>query len=213
MVVQFNFSPPWRISGEVIQGLWLVKIASIQQYVPKEFEIVKILGNRTLCCLQMNHYNRPESIVQYKELIVNPALIEFNGRRGFWSSHIYVDHPLALAWGHEQLGLQKEMATFELSKDQFSVYQSDRILFNAEFSQHWLRWNMSFNHGVGFGILEGQVLYFNILRGKANNVGWCRITPFVPKDSPIGFLSTLKQTWIGLNHHHLDCLWNGSLVA
>ncbi|MDX2098288.1 MAG: acetoacetate decarboxylase family protein [Leptolyngbyaceae cyanobacterium bins.59] len=211
-MVRFDFPPPWRIAGEVVQGIWLIDSAHVAEYIPKQFEIVNVLGSKTICCLQFNNYNHPHSLLQYQELIVNPALVAYNGRKGFWSSHIYVNTELSLSWGH-LLGLPKEIATFEWNRNRFAVKQDHKLLLEAEFAQPVFRWNMPFNRGTGFGLLDGKPVYFNILKGHARGVGIGRIRPRIPTDSTLSFLSMLQPTWIALNHRMLDCLWNKPTLA
>ncbi|MEG4571225.1 acetoacetate decarboxylase family protein [Microcoleus sp. N3A4] len=102
---------PWNLQGYAVQTLQLVDVARVRPLVPSELEIVSLLPGKTLGGIYISSYGLG-SVMEYNELIVVSAIVNYAGKWGAWISHIYVDNPNSVAGGREIWGLPKELATF-----------------------------------------------------------------------------------------------------
>jgi acetoacetate decarboxylase len=123
-------SAPWTLQGHAVHTLQLVDRVQARAFVPSDLDIISVLPGQTLGVVYLASYG-PESALPYHELIVVPALTRSGIHLGFWISHIYVDHPDALAGGREIWGLPKELAQFTWltgEQRQVMVRQDDRVV-------------------------------------------------------------------------------------
>lgn len=102
---------PWQLQGRaVIHTQWL-DAAAARQAVPPELALVTPVPGKTLGAVYFASYTAGSSL-EYRELIVVPATVRCGMKVGIWISHIYVDHPQALAGGREIWALPKQEAEF-----------------------------------------------------------------------------------------------------
>ncbi|GAB4222847.1 MAG: hypothetical protein Tsb005_15970 [Gammaproteobacteria bacterium] len=116
--------PPWRLFGKAFVCCGLFDSTAIRPLIPKDLRIVNVLPNRTLGSILIAHYNE-QSTYSYHEVIVAPALVAHKKNKGFYISHICVDHQDALVGGHSIWGLEKFTA-------QFSWDEHDNISVSSE---------------------------------------------------------------------------------
>ncbi len=99
-----------------MQLLHLIDVASARAFVPDGLGVVSVLPGKTVGGLYAAAYEH-DSVLEYNELIVVPALTRYAGRLGFWVSHIYVDNPASAAGGRAIWGLPKQMARFSWTEE------------------------------------------------------------------------------------------------
>jgi acetoacetate decarboxylase len=175
--------PPWRLAGHGACWLRLVAIDQARELVPDRYSLVSVLPGRTLGAIYLASY-QAGSTLEYRELIVVPALVHYRGRRGAWISHIYVDDERSVAGGREIWGLPKELAQFQDDADgslSVTVRQGAQVLCHLRASAG-LPVLPAPVFAPAFGERGGQTLW---LRGR----GSARLTPCrggieIPADSP-----------------------------
>src|SRR3954454_24020465 len=114
MVKELNKSypvAPWSLTGEAFQTMSFVRDESARASVPDSLDFVFRAGG-----IYFGSYKAGSSL-EYNELIVIQGLVRSSGKHGFWISQIYVDHPAALAGGHDIWDLPKQLAQFEIDTD------------------------------------------------------------------------------------------------
>jgi acetoacetate decarboxylase len=104
-------SAPWRLRGHAVHTLRLVDRMQARAFVPSGLDVISALPGRTLGGVYLAAYG-PGSALPYHELIVVAALVRDGAHVGGWISHIYADHPDAMAGGREIWGLPKALARF-----------------------------------------------------------------------------------------------------
>lgn len=122
---------PWKLQGFAIQCLNLVDSKLAKDFIPSQLEIVSFLPGKTLGGIYISSY-KPGSLLEYNELIVVPGYVRYQGKTGFWISHIYVDNEDSVAGGREIWGLPKEMAKFSWDKNSVRIYQGKNSQANNE---------------------------------------------------------------------------------
>ncbi|WP_225977590.1 acetoacetate decarboxylase family protein [Nostoc sp. CENA543] len=132
---------PWRLEGYGIQTLHWVDVKQAAAFVPSELEIVSFLPGKTLAGIYVSAYEA-DSLLQYNELIVVPAVVRYQKHIGAWISHIYVDNEDSVAGGREIWGLPKEMAEFSWHHHgKVSVRQNQRELCHINYQKGM--WSLS----------------------------------------------------------------------
>ncbi|MDJ0772560.1 MAG: acetoacetate decarboxylase family protein [Mastigocoleus sp. MO_167.B18] len=158
---------PWRLQGFAIQSLNLVDSKVAKDFVPSQLEIVSFLPGKTLGGIYVSSY-KSGSLLEYNELIVVPGYVRYQGKAGFWISHIYVDNEDSVAGGREIWGLPKEMAEFSWDKNSVTISQtnnsqSNNKLCNLEYNQGLFNlpiWWKSEVSGSCFSGLSSDLLFF-----------------------------------------------------
>ncbi|MFN6487157.1 MULTISPECIES: acetoacetate decarboxylase family protein [unclassified Nostoc] len=131
---------PWTLQGYGIQILHLVNIDQVRPLIPLELEIISVWPGKTLGSVYLSHYGSG-SVLEYSELIVVPALVNYQSKFGPWISHIYVDNPDSVAGGREIWGLPKELAEFTWEQGKYvTVHQENRKLCSLKYNQQSLAW-------------------------------------------------------------------------
>ncbi|AVH70731.1 acetoacetate decarboxylase family protein [Nostoc sp. 'Lobaria pulmonaria (5183) cyanobiont'] len=131
---------PWTLQGHAIQTLHLLNIDQVRPLIPLELEIVSVWPGKTLGSVYFSNYGSG-SVLEYSELIVVPALINYQRKIGAWISHIYVDNADSVAGGREIWGLPKELAKFTWEQGKYvTVHQENRKLCSLKYNQQSLAW-------------------------------------------------------------------------
>ena len=131
---------PWTLQGYAIQTLHLVNIDQVRPLIPLELEIMSVWPGKTLASVYLSHYGSG-SVLEYSELIVVPAVVNYQRKIGGWVSHIYVDNADSVAGGREIWGLPKELAKFTWQQgNHVTVYQENRKLCSLKYNQQSLAW-------------------------------------------------------------------------
>jgi acetoacetate decarboxylase len=133
---------PWTLKGYAIQTLQLVDRVQARSFVPSDLDIVPVLPGKTVGVVYLAAYG-PGSVLTYHELIVVPALVRDGTHVGGWISHIYVDHPDAMAGGREIWGLPKELAQFTWQigdERQVTVRQDERVVCTLHYGRPRRLW-------------------------------------------------------------------------
>ncbi|MEH2291024.1 acetoacetate decarboxylase family protein [Nostoc sp.] len=131
---------PWTLQGYAIQTLHLVNIDQVRPLIPLELEIISVWPGKTLASVYLSNYGSG-SVLEYSELIVVPALINYQRKIGAWISHIYVDNADSVAGGREIWGLPKELAKFTWEQGKYvTVHQENRKLCSLKYNQQSLAW-------------------------------------------------------------------------
>ncbi|MDZ7953635.1 acetoacetate decarboxylase family protein [Nostoc sp. DedQUE09] len=131
---------PWILQGYAIQTLHLVNIDQVRPLIPLELEILSIWPGKTLASVYLSHYGSG-SVLEYSELIVVPALVNYQRKIGGWVSHIYVDNADSVAGGREIWALPKELAKFTWEQGKYvTVHQENRKLCSLRYDRQSLAW-------------------------------------------------------------------------
>ncbi|WP_375510217.1 acetoacetate decarboxylase family protein [uncultured Nostoc sp.] len=131
---------PWTLQGYSIQTLHLVNIDRVRPLIPLELEIISVWPGKTLASVYLSHYGSG-SVLEYSELIVVPAVVNFQRKIGGWVSHIYVDNADSVAGGREIWGLPKELAEFTWEQGKHvTVHQGNQKLCSLNYNQQSLAW-------------------------------------------------------------------------
>ncbi|MBN3927242.1 acetoacetate decarboxylase family protein [Nostoc sp. NMS4] len=131
---------PWTLQGYAIQTLHLLNIDQVRPLIPLELEIVSVCPGKTLGSVYLSNYDSG-SVLEYSELIIVPALINYQRKIGAWISHIYVDNADSVAGGREIWGLPKELAEFTWEQGKYvTVHQKNRKLCSLKYNQQSLAW-------------------------------------------------------------------------
>ncbi|MBN3942469.1 MAG: acetoacetate decarboxylase family protein [Nostoc sp.] len=131
---------PWTLQGYAIQTLHLVNIDQVRPLIPLELEIISVWPGKTLASMYLSNYGSG-SVLEYSELIVVPALINYQRKIGAWISHIYVDNADSVAGGREIWGLPKELAKFTWEQGKYvTVHQENQKLCSFKYNQQSLAW-------------------------------------------------------------------------
>lgn len=109
---------PWIQRGNAFVQGYKVPVALAKQCVPSEFKVVETLPGSgfTAGALYIAKYDNRSS-VEYSELILQCATVEYQGHKGIWIGAIYVDNVIAQQMGIEVWGLPKKLATFQWGQE------------------------------------------------------------------------------------------------
>ncbi|MEH2406993.1 MAG: acetoacetate decarboxylase family protein [Nostoc sp.] len=131
---------PWTLQGYAIQTLHLVNIDRVRPLIPLELKIISVWPGKTLASVYLSNY-RSGSVLEYSELIIAPALVNYQSKIGAWISHIYVDNTDSVAGGREIWGLPKEPAEFTWEQgERVTVHQENRKLCSLNYNRQNLAW-------------------------------------------------------------------------
>jgi hypothetical protein len=180
---------PWHLYGTALQSLHAIDRATAKQFVPLDFDIVAVLPGKTIGSLYLSIYES-NSTLQYHELIVAPALVNYQGKIGAWISHIYVDNPQSVEGGRNIWGLPKQMADFSWDDGRVTVSQAHNCLCRVDRSSlslplsFWRNFKLS---GNVFGGLERDILAFQ--GDVAAMLKWTPLSLHIPPASPFASLN------------------------
>ncbi len=150
---------PWRLQGCAIQTLHLVNIDQVRPLIPLELEIISVWPGKTLASVYLSNYGSG-SVLEYSELIIVPALVNYQRKIGGWISHIYVDNADSVAGGREIWGLPKELAEFTWEQgNHVTVHQGNRKLCSLKYNQQILAWRQWLS-ASGFSAKGADLLIF-----------------------------------------------------
>jgi hypothetical protein len=131
---------PWTLQGYAIQTLHLVNIDLVRPLIPLDLKIISVWPGKTIASLYLSKYGSG-SVLEYSELIIAPALVNYQRKIGGWISHIYVDNADSVAGGREIWGLPKELAEFTWKEgEHVTVHQGNRKLCSLKYNQQTLAW-------------------------------------------------------------------------
>ncbi|MEH2311481.1 MAG: acetoacetate decarboxylase family protein [Nostoc sp.] len=131
---------PWTLQGYAIQTLHLVNIDRVRPLIPLELKIISVWPGKTLASVYLSNY-RSGSVLEYSELIIAPALVNYQSKIGAWISHIYVDNADSVAGGRKIWGLPKEPAEFTWEQgERVTVHQENRKLCSLNYNRQNLAW-------------------------------------------------------------------------
>lgn len=191
---------PWTLQGYAFQTLQLIDVEQVRPLIPPEFEIVSVLPGKTVAGVYLSCYGSG-SVLEYSELIVNPAILRYCGKIGGWVSHIYVDSADSVAGGREIWGLPKELAEFTWEKgsravsgyeNSVVVRQGEQTLCRLSYNQPNFGLPLPFSADV-FSTLSASILLFKgELKGRLGLVG---SQLQVPSESPFANLG-LERPWL-----------------
>ena len=190
---------PWTLQGKALQTIQLVDTMKVRSLVPQELKIVPVAPGRTLATVYLASYG-PGSTLDYNELIVAPALTRYQGKWGFWVSHIYVDNADSMAAGREIWGLPKELAefTWDSERNRVVVRQRDRLLCTLDYGRRFWLWKQRIIPSV-FTLLGSDLLLF---KGEVRaRLGIAGGHLQVPDESPFKNLG-LGRGW--LTYHYKE---------
>ena len=150
---------PWTLQGYAIQTLHLVNIDQVRPLIPLELEIISVWPGKTLASVYLSNYGSG-SVLEYSELIVAPAVVNYQSKIGGWISHIYVDNADSVAGGREIWGLPKELAEFNWKQGKHvTVHQGNRKLCSLNYNQQSLAWRQWLSASA-FGAKGADLLIF-----------------------------------------------------
>jgi hypothetical protein len=115
--------PPWILRGEAIIAAKRVAANVARSFVPADLDLFHVLPGSTLAILALIRYGAG-STLQYRELIVAPAIVRVGWRVGSWISHIHVDSEPSLRAGREIWGVPKQLAQFTWSQNQIETHDT-----------------------------------------------------------------------------------------
>jgi acetoacetate decarboxylase len=198
---------PWELQGYALQTVQLLDVERVRPFIPREFEIVRVLPGKTVGGVYVSHYGSG-SMLEYSELIVAAGLVWYSGQLGGWVSHIYVDNPDSVAGGRDIWGLPKELAEFRWEKTEgiasdysnhLFVCQGTQTLCEISYRPPNFELQLPFS-GNAFGRQSGSILLFN--SKFDSRVGLAGSKLQVPAESPFASLG-LEQTWLTLYENQL----------
>lgn len=185
-------SAPWTLVGDAIQTLHLVNINCVRSLVPKELNIISLWPGKTLGGVYLARY-KSNSVLQYSELIVVPAVVFYQGKIGAWISHIYVDNADSVAGGREIWGLPKELADFTWEGKNVTVRQGDtsgnlrsRLLCRFNYNQHSLAWRQHLSASA-FSAMANNLLTFRAEFDSRLGLVGCNLE--IPDASPFALIN------------------------
>ncbi|HCF26945.1 MAG TPA: acetoacetate decarboxylase [Cyanobacteria bacterium UBA11049] len=150
---------PWTLQGYAFQTLHLLDIDRVRSLIPPELNIISVFPGKTLGGVYLSYYGQG-SVLEYSELIVIAAVLNYKGKFGGWVSHIYVDNSDSVAGGREIWGLPKEMADFTWEHDnRVTVRQGNRTLCSLGYNRQSFGWRQWIG-ASSFSSMESNLLLF-----------------------------------------------------
>ena len=190
---------PWTLKGYAFQTLHLLDIDRVRPLIPPELNIISVFPGKTLGGVYLSYYGQG-SVLEYSELIVIAAFLNYKGNFGGWVSHIYVDNSDSVAGGREIWGLPKEMAEFTWEHDnRVTVRQGNRTLCSLGYNRQ------GFGLKQRLGASSFSTLGFNLLLFPAeveSRFGLVGSKLEIPLESPFASLN-IGQPWLTV---HADSL-------
>ncbi|BAY92587.1 MULTISPECIES: acetoacetate decarboxylase family protein [unclassified Tolypothrix] len=187
---------PWILQGDAVQTLHLVNVEQVRSLVPLELDIISVWPGKTVASVYLSYYGS-NSVLEYSELIIVPAVVSYQGKIGSWISHIYVDHVDSVAGGREIWGLPKELADFEWQEKNITVRQGNRKLCTIDYTQQSLAWRQWLG-ASSFSAMGADLLVFSA--EMESRLGLISSKLEVPPESPFAgiglgqpFLTTSYQ--------------------
>ncbi|MEH1807965.1 acetoacetate decarboxylase family protein [Nostoc sp.] len=185
---------PWRLQGYAIQTLHLVNIDQVRPLIPLELDIVSVWPGKTLASVYLSHYGSG-SVLEYSELIIVPALINYQRKIGAWISHIYVDNADSVAGGREIWGLPKELAEFTWEQGKYvTVHQGNQRLCSLNYNQQSLAWRQWLSASA-FSAKGADLLMFPAEVVSVLGLIGSRLE--IPAESPFSGIG-LGQPWLSV---------------
>jgi hypothetical protein len=183
---------PWTLQGYAIQTLHLVNVDRVRPLIPLELEIISVWPGKTLASVYLSNYGSG-SVLEYSELIIAPAVVNYQSKIGGWVSHIYVDNADSVAGGREIWGLPKELAKFTWQQgNHVTVYQENRKLCSLNYNQQSLAWRQwltaSAFSAKGSDLLIFPAEFESVLGLISSNLE-------IPAESPFSEIG-LGQPWL-----------------
>lgn len=201
-------SAPWHLNGFALLSLHWVDVEQVQSFIPDGLSIVSVFPGKTLGCLYFSAYTQ-DSVLEYNELIVAPALLNHGGKVGSWISHIYVDNEDSVAGGREIWGLPKEMAEFSWANSAISVCQGNQELCSFSCQPTWWKLPQGFTpplSGLVFTRINSVLTWFEArLKGQLTVV---RGQLTLPEEGPFRSLG-LSRPWFALSAENLKLVVQG----
>ncbi|MEH1977221.1 MAG: acetoacetate decarboxylase family protein [Nostoc sp.] len=183
---------PWTLHGYAIQTLNLVNIDQVRPLIPLELEIISVWPGKTLASVYLSNYGSG-SVLEYSELIVVPALVNYQRKIGAWISHIYVDNADSVAGGREIWGLPKELAEFTWEQGKYvTVHQENRKLCSLKYNQQSLAWRQRLSVS-GFSAKDADLLIFPAEFESVLGLIGSKLE--IPAESPFSEMG-LGQPWL-----------------
>ncbi|MEH1795124.1 MULTISPECIES: acetoacetate decarboxylase family protein [unclassified Nostoc] len=183
---------PWILKGYAIQTLHLVNIDLVRPLIPLELEIISVWLGKTVASVYLSNYGSG-SALEYSELIIAPALVNYQRKIGGWISHIYVDNADSVAGGREIWGLPKEIAQFTWEQgEHVTVHQGNQKLCSFKYNQQSLAWRQGLSASC-FSVKGADLLIFPT---KFESVfGLIGSNLEIPTESPFSGIG-LGQPWL-----------------
>ncbi len=183
---------PWTLHGYAIQTLHLVNIDQVRPLIPLELEIISVWPGKTLASVYLSNYGSG-SVLEYSELIVVPALVNYQRKIGAWISHIYVDNADSVAGGREIWGLPKELAEFTWEQEKYvTVHQENRKLCSLKYNQQSLAWRQRLSVS-SFSAKDADLLIFPAEFESVLGLIGSKLE--IPAESPFSGIG-LGQPWL-----------------
>ncbi|MFN6479451.1 acetoacetate decarboxylase family protein [Nostoc sp. DedQUE07] len=191
---------PWTLQGYAIQTLHLVNIDQVRPLIPSELEIISVWSGKTLASVYLSHYGSG-SVLEYSELIVVPALVNYQRKIGGWISHIYVDNADSVAGGREIWGLPKELAKFTWEQGkQVTVHQENRKLCSLKYNQQSLAWRQWLS-ASSFSVKGSDLLMFTAEVESVLGLIGSKLE--IPDESPFSGIG-LGQPWLTVRYEQMN---------
>ncbi len=183
---------PWTLQGYAIQTLHLMNIDQVRSLIPSDLEIISVWPGKTVGSVYLSSYGSG-SVLEYSELIIAPALVNYQRKIGGWISHIYVDNTDSVAGGREIWGLPKELADFTWEQgERVTVHQGNRQLCSLKYNQQSLAWRQALS-ASGFSVKGTDLLIFP---AKFESLlGLISSKLEIPAESPFSGIG-LGQPWL-----------------
>lgn len=186
---------PWNLQGYAIATLQLIDVPRVRPLVPSELEIISLFPGKTLGGIYISSYGLG-SVMEYNELILVSAIVNYSGKWGAWISHIYVDNPNSVAGGRYIWKLPKEIAQFSWEGSdaiaasslgyRVTVRQGNCQLCSLNYSQQSWALPLSLSGNV-FSATSDRLLYF---QGDFHSrTGLIRGELEIPQESPFASIN------------------------
>ncbi|MEH2259486.1 acetoacetate decarboxylase family protein [Nostoc sp.] len=199
---------PWILQGYAIQTLHLVNIDQVRPLIPLELEIISVWPGKTLGSVYLSNYGSG-SVLEYSELVVVPALINYQRKIGAWISHIYVDNADSVAGGREIWGLPKELAKFTWEQgNHVTVYQENRKLCSLKYNQQSLAWRQRLS-ASSFSTKGADLLIFPAELESVLGLIGSKLE--IPTESPFSGIG-LGQPWLTVRCEQMSLQVNAPKV-
>ncbi|MEH1811506.1 MAG: acetoacetate decarboxylase family protein [Nostoc sp.] len=200
---------PWTLQGYAIQTLHLVNIDQVRPLIPLELEIISVWPGKTLASVYLSHYGSG-SVLEYSELIVVPALVNYQSKIGGWVSHIYVDNADSVAGGREIWGLPKELAEFTWEQGKYvTVHQGNQRLCSLNYNQQSLAWRQWLS-ASSFSVKSADLLMFPAEVESVLGLIGSKLE--IPAESPFSGIG-LGQPWLTVRYEQMSLRVDGPKVV
>ncbi|OYD95413.1 acetoacetate decarboxylase [Nostoc sp. 'Peltigera membranacea cyanobiont' 210A] len=200
---------PWILQGYAIQTLHLVNVDQVRRLIPLELEIISVWPGKTLGSVYLSNYGSG-SVLEYSELIVVPALVNYQSKIGAWISHIYVDNADSVAGGREIWGLPKELAKFTWEQGKYvTVHQENRKLCSLNYNQQSFAWRQWLS-ASSFSVKGADLLMFPAEVESVLGLIGSKLE--IPAESPFSGIG-LGQPWLTVRYEQMSLRVDGPKVV